>query len=198
MAESVIEATETVFLGLPKCGCFFPEAWEHTGQIHIHNFGLEERFIEEAEAKYNLIDDRSIETILPPIKRTRHKYETGYVVGVGGSTGMPGAPAMACFAALRAGAGIVRLFHPMEMEDEFGQIPIEIIHQGYREHDTKDIFKQMERASAIFLGPGMGNSPSAQALIVDILDKTDKPVVIDADALFIAENRIALSPVMPF
>lgn len=186
-----IHASATLFLGLPKIGCLFPKAWNFVGKMHIYNFGLEQRFIDEADADYLLIEEDQIGALLPKIERTRHKYQAGYVVGVGGSSGMPGAPLMTSFAALRAGAGIVRLLHPEEMRADFA--PYEVIRQAYREGDTQAILEAMKRASVIFVGPGMGTSAAALQILQGILPQVDKPCVIDAEALtLLSEHEITL------
>lgn len=181
VGEIAILACDTLFLGLPKVGCFTKEAWSYVGQIHHFDFGLRESFIAQAEAHYLLIDHSLIHAYLPKIDRTRHKYEAGYVVGIGGSSGMPGAPILASFAALRSGAGIVRLLHPEGMEQELTAAPCEVIRQGYR--DATTILEATAKASALFIGPGMGTSLSALEILKQILPQITKPCVIDAEAL---------------
>ncbi len=189
----VIKAKETLFLGLPKSECFIGEAWNYVGKIAVYDFGLPNESIEEAKADFYLIDDAMIEAYFPPILRTRHKYQAGYVVGLGGSPGMPGAPTMSSFAALRAGAGIVRLLHPQGMESELAFAPYEVIRQGYSQGDSQSILEAFSRASALFIGPGMGTSSSALELLQQIMPKINKSYVIDAEALtLIAQADIAL------
>lgn len=188
-----IQAAETIFLGLPKKGCFIGEAWNYTGKIHVHDFGLETTYSDQAETDFQLIDDSLIEAYFPPIVRTRHKYQAGYVVGLGGSPGMPGAPIMASFAALRSGAGIVRLLHPKGMEAELAFAPYEVIRQGYREGDVQAILDAFSRASAVFIGPGLGTSQAALDLLKKVMPEVDKPCVVDAEALtLIARHDISL------
>ena len=186
-----IHAMVTLFLGLPKVGCFLGDAWNYTGQISCYNFGLGEHFIKEASHEFTLIDEPLISSIFPPISRTRHKYEAGYVVGLGGSCGMSGAPILSSFAALRAGAGIVRLLHPKGMQSEFGNAPLELICQEFS--GSKDVLNAMERACSVFVGPGIGTSSTVLKLLRDVLPLVDKPCVIDADALtLLAHNEISL------
>ena len=190
---SAVRAFETLFLGLPKTGCFSQDVWDLVGNVRVHNFGLDQKYIDAAETSYVLIDDAWVRSILPKICRTRHKYEAGYVVGLGGSIGMPGAPVMSSFAALRAGAGIVRLLHPAGMEAELASTPFEVIRQGYSEGDLSTIVAAMDRASAVFIGPGMGTGPEALAVLQGVLPHLQKPCVIDADALtLLAEHDIPL------
>lgn len=174
-----IKAYQTLFLGLPKTGCFVGEAWSHVGKCFVHDFGLSKEFIQQAEANFEWLDLNSIEEFLPPIERCRHKYQAGYVVGLGGSKGMSGAPILSGFTALRSGAGIVRFLHPPEMPT--AQVPLELIHQGYQ--NPTEILMAMERASAVYIGPGMGMSEEAKETLAFVLPKIEKPCVIDADAL---------------
>ena len=196
IGKVAICACDTLFLGLPKTGCFFPEAWKYVGRVHVYNFGLENKWIESAKEDYLLIDDTMIWGLIPKIERTRHKYQAGYVVGLGGCKGMPGAPMMSSFAVLRTGAGIVRLLHPEGMEAELAFAPYEVIRQGYQEGDGDNkVIEAMQRASALFVGPGMGTSPSALKILKKVLSEVDKPCVIDADALtLLASSESALPP----
>lgn len=183
-----IKASATLFLGLPKSGCFVGDAWNHVGKCDVFNFGLQDKYIKQAKEEYTLIEE-NILTSLPPIERNRHKYEAGYVVGLGGSPGMPGALLMAGFAALRAGAGIVRVLHPVGMEHELSNAPFVLIRQGYK--DAKTALTAMEKANAVFIGPGIGISLPAAKLLKKVLPAITKPCVIDAEALtLIAADKI--------
>lgn len=190
-----MRADETLFLGLPKRGCFLGEAWNYVGQVHVFNFGLKEDVLEAAQADFIMIDEEMIREFLPPIVRTRHKYQAGYVVGLGGSPGMPGAPVMASFAALRAGAGIVRLCHPIAMTGEFVAAPRELIRQGYEDNDFGSILEAAKNASAFFMGPGMEKSDAALKMIKKIIPELKCPCVIDAQALtLLAADSIPFAP----
>lgn len=180
--SSGIHACETLCLGLPKTTIF--DSWENVGHLSILDFGLPQKYVDQANEEATLIEGIR----LPPIKRTRHKYEAGYVVGVGGSPGMPGAAILSSYACLRAGAGIVRLFHPAGMEAEFAGAPPELIRIGYQ--DSKPILEAVEKASAVFIGPGFGLK--AVDLLKELLQIT-KPCVIDAEALtLIGEHNLTL------
>lgn len=183
VANVAIQAKETLFLGLPKTGCFLGNAWNHVGHIHVFDFGLKEEFIAQAKEDFFLLEQSDIKPLFPKMTRSRHKYEAGYVVGIGGSPGMPGAAILASYAALKSGAGIVRLFHPMGMEAELSSAPFEIIRVGYKEGDYSSILKEVKRAKALFIGPGIGVSQEAINMLKTLLPAIDKPCVIDAEAL---------------
>ncbi len=179
-SAGLIHATETLCLGLPKTSLF--ECWENVGHLSIHDFGLQDEYIELADEAFDLIT----EIELPQIKRTRHKYEAGYVVAVAGSPGMAGAAILSSYATLKAGAGIVRLFHPFGMEAELAGAPPEIIRSSYR--DSKPILEAMQKAAAVFIGPGFGLDKVD--LLKELLE-TKTPSVIDAEALtLIGEQQL--------
>lgn len=149
-----IKANYTIFLGLPKIGFFLQQGWEHVGEIAPVDFGMPLQFIEKAHPEAHLIDESQAALAFPKIKRTRHKYERGYLLAIAGSINMPGAALMACLSALRAGAGIVRLFYPETMREELAFAPYELIKEGWDLKDASRIFEEEKRAKALIIGPG--------------------------------------------
>jgi NAD(P)H-hydrate epimerase len=47
-----------------------------------------------------------------------------------------------------------------------------------------DVFEATERASALAVGPGLGREEESKELVRRLLEETDVPAVVDADALF--------------
>lgn len=181
VATVAIKAALTVFLELPKSGFFLGQGWDHVGILHHACFGLGEKQIAGAQPLACLYNE---EFPLPSLKRTRHKYQAGYVLAVAGSPGMPGAALLASLAALKSGAGIVRLFHPCGMEAELGCAPYELIRQGWDGKKLSVIQDQEARAKAILIGPGIGRTTGARRMLQRLLKHINVPMVIDADALF--------------
>lgn len=190
---SVIRAAETAFLGLPKLGFFLNQGWNAVGNLRFVDFGLNEEYIEEMVTPLEMLDEFLMLPLLPPIKRNRHKYEAGYVVGVAGSAAMPGAAMLASMAALKGGAGIVRLMHPEGIETQLAASPYELIRTAFNPSKPEEILNYMKKASSAFIGPGLGQLPAICACLSKILPKIEVPCVIDADALnIISEQKMAL------
>ncbi len=116
-------------------------------------------------------------TALPPLPDRpvdAHKGHFGRVLVVGGSVGMAGAPALAALAALRSGAGLVRVACPPEIRGTVATLVPCATLGGLRDNDR---YRPTVRA----VGPGAGDT-----LVQDlpwILQDRDTPAVIDADGL---------------
>lgn len=183
-----IRAAMTISLGLPKLGFFLKQGWDHVGALRHESFGLKEKYIVQAKPVAYLLNETMISHLMPPMKRTRHKYEAGYVLAIAGSLGMPGAALLASYAALRSGAGIVRLFHPAGMEAELSGAPYELIREGWDLKSLKGIREQAKRAKAMLIGPGIGRTKKAEKMFKDVITGINLPAVIDADALYFLAN----------
>lgn len=182
---SVIQATETFFLELPKTGFFLNNGWNVTGKLQGIDFGLPPTIIHEASADFHLITEEEIRAILPPIKRNRYKYQAGFVIGLAGSPTMPGAALLSSLAALRGGSGMVRLLYPKGMEMELANAPYELIKIPYHDDRPEEITQIMQKAGATFIGPGLGRSDQTLHLLQNVIPFLQNPCVMDADALIL-------------
>ncbi len=188
-----IRATETFFLGLPKIGFFLKEGWNFVGKLRHIDFGLPLSFSEQAAAPFELLSQEEVSAWLPPIKRNRHKYQAGYVIGLAGSLTMPGAALLSSLAALRGGSGMVRLFYPKGMEAELAGSPYELIKLPYSYDQPQEVLETMQKAKATFVGPGLGRSEQVLQVLKQVLPFLSQPCVIDADALTLfAEHPFSL------
>ncbi|KAG6559227.1 Bifunctional NAD(P)H-hydrate repair enzyme Nnr [Candidatus Rhabdochlamydia oedothoracis] len=168
-----IHATKTIYLELAKTGFFLRDGWDHVGEIVRGGFGLPE---DQVKASACLLNLSSLK--LPLIQRSWHKYQKGYVVAIAGSEEMPGAAVLASYAALRSGAGIVRVFSPDKI-----LVPYEMMHQTLDDKNFDALDQEIARAKAVLVGPGLGRVKKTDKIVQHLL-KFNKPLVIDADALF--------------
>ncbi len=128
---------------------------------------------------------------LPKRSPFGHKGDYGLTLLVGGSRGMSGAIALAGKAALRAGAGLVRLAVPESIlatvasfSPEIMTCPLPESRGGRIALDASSaILRQCETAKAVALGPGLGRSLGLTALVVRLFRQIEKPLLVDADAL---------------
>lgn len=140
---------------------------------------------------------------LPARPRDGHKGTFGIVLVVGGSidgaTHMLGAPALTGLGALRAGCGLLRLMMPAPILDAaLASLPsatgIALPVDSQKQVIPFEAVAEFDRAAAsatcIAIGPGLGSSDAARALVIRAIQRDDVPLVIDADAL----NALAATP----
>jgi NAD(P)H-hydrate epimerase len=112
-----------------------------------------------------------------------HKGMFGRVLIVGGSDEMIGAPVLAGTAALRIGSGLVQIAVPKVILPAAISITPELIGLGLARSMAKDrLMKEADKADALVIGPGLGQSDEAAARLVRLI-RLDKAMVLDADAL---------------
>lgn len=180
---TAIKAAKTLFLELPKTGFFIGNGWNYIGELESVDFGLPRQFIDEAHQDFLLLVPSQVASYLPSIQPNRHKYEAGYVVGLTGSSGMSGAAMLSGASSLRAGAGIVRLWHPEGTQAEMSTIFPELLHNYYA-HNFEELIASFNKASANYFGPGIGRSQETFNILSRLLQSVSSPCVLDADALF--------------
>lgn len=128
---------------------------------------------------------------LPPRQPESHKGDFGSALLIGGSRGMAGAVAMSGMAALRGGAGLVRLAVPLVCQEVIAAFEPSYMTVGLPADDAGRISRaarellaeQAEKATAIGCGPGLGRSPDLDELVEWLYGDINLPAVFDADAL---------------
>jgi NAD(P)H-hydrate epimerase len=143
-----------------------------------------------AKTRHNRVS-AEILGLVPRRREEDNKYTAGSVVVVGGSAGKTGAACLAAEASLRAGAGICTACVPASLSHVFEQRLLEVMtlscpdENGVMTLDAADaILEAAERAGAVALGPGLGRTDGTRALVGYLLDRLDKPIVLDADGLW--------------
>ena len=121
----------------------------------------------------------------------------GHVLVVGGAEGKSGAPAMASLAALRAGAGLVTAAVAGSILPLVAAVAPELMTAPLPQSSTGDLHPEaidfdalLEKKTVLAIGPGLGQLPGAETLLLELLNRTRVPVVLDADAL----NLLARHP----
>ncbi len=182
---AAIYADLTIYLGLLKVGHLFNQGYEHVGQIAGIDFGISKKYIDDIEAFAYVVNPKVATRNLPHHKRTSNKYTVGQVGLYSGSPNYSGAAILACHAALRTGAGIVRLYHPEGVEKLVTNMAPEVIRTKF---DLNAISEESNRIKAFLVGPGLGRSKEVQDNLEKLYKVGNCPFVIDADALFFFEN----------
>jgi len=135
---------------------------------------------------------------LAPRGAESHKGDFGRAVLIGGSTGMSGAISLSGMSALRSGAGLVRLAVPRDCQSTVSAFEPSYMTLGLTCDaagrialaDRDELKSQVESASALACGPGLGRSADLNELVAWLYAEVSTPIVFDADAL----NALAEQP----
>lgn len=116
-----------------------------------------------------------------------HKGQFGRVSIVAGSVGKTGAAQLAGLGALRGGAGLVTMAVPEACVGRVTHIP-EYMTFGLPDRDGTVTGEGVDAlldvpCDVIAVGPGLGTGPGPLALVKSLLERSDIPLVLDADAL---------------
>jgi NAD(P)H-hydrate epimerase len=177
---AAVRADLTVtFIGL-KRGLFTLQAPDHTGVVQFADLAVPQQVYDTVPCACSRLELEPLLERLPPRSATAHKGLFGTVLVVGGDHGMAGAASLAAEAALRCGAGLVRVAtRPEHVAALVARTP-EAMPRGV--DSDEDFAPLLEAADVLVLGPGLGSSPWSRQLLQRSLD-SGKPAVLDADAL---------------
>ena len=180
----------TVTFGVEKLGTMLYPGREYANQVLIADIGFPSESIERVKGRFFTFDD-SDRNRIPKRPAYSNKGDYGKVLIVAGSKNMSGAALLSALAAYRTGAGMVKIF-TVEENRQILQIGIpEAVIVTYNakeaEDETEDFTNRLLHhcnwASAIVLGPGLGQEPYVRYLVEVALRNANVPLIIDADGL---------------
>lgn len=179
--EGAVRAAATVTFAALKPGLLLGPGAELSGHVQLVDIGLD-----AGRARMHLVEDADVG--LPPRPRQAHKWQSAVFV-VAGSAGMAGAALLAGRAALRAGAGNVRLGVPgaeVALLPPTEMVGIPLPAEGW----AGAVLEAAEKCRAIVVGPGIGRGASTTADVRRLLAEAPVPVVVDADALAAVDGTV--------
>jgi NAD(P)H-hydrate epimerase len=136
---------------------------------------------------------------LAPRPPDSHKGDYGRALLIGGSQGMAGAIALAGQACLRSGAGLVKIATAAVCQPTVAAFEASAMTVALR-CDSKGriaasarsaIAAAVDEADVVACGPGLGRSSDLLKLVGWLYGHVDKPMVVDADALFALAKKPA-------
>ncbi len=181
-----VRADLTVTFGWPKPCHVERGPAARCGRVAVADLGFVEP---EGPISREAVAVRDVAVLLPRRAAESHKGTYGRLLVLGGSRGMAGAPALACRAAHRSGAGLVTAAVPDDVRA--------IVHTLTPETTSIGGEPDFGRFTALAVGPGWGDGASAREMLARAA-AAPVPAVFDADALnlaggaaFFAGRRVA-------
>jgi NAD(P)H-hydrate epimerase len=127
--------------------------------------------------------------LIEPRAADSHKGDYGRILVVAGSRGLTGSASLCARAALRSGAGLVTVATPASavpivasLGAEYMTLPLDEAADGTVAESALDRILAF-KADVIAVGPGIGRTASAAAVVHGLVARSSVPLVLDADAL---------------
>ncbi len=186
-----VKADLTVTFGFPKVGQVIYPGYDYVGRLARIDIGITDEAIAKVPAQYHLTEPVDFDYLFRGDKQDIHKGNRGHLLILAGSTGKTGAAALTALGALRAGAGLVTLGVPENLNTileakltEAMTEPLPATEDGSLSVEAEGRIKAlMEGKTAVALGPGLSTNDETVTLVRRLVENCDLPMVIDADGL---------------
>ncbi len=177
------EASHTITFIALKPGLLTLDGPDHCGEVHLDTIDVDAEALTPAPGRE--ITPALFAAQINPRRANSHKGSYGDAALVGGAPGMVGAAVLAGRAAIHLGAGrvLLGLLDP-------AALAVDILRPELMFRAAAELLAD-PAMSAIAVGPGLGQSDSAHALVATAIG-LEKPLVLDADAL----NLVAADPAL--
>lgn len=186
---AVIRACYTLSFEAPFLSFFFSENEVYTGQWFIIGINLYGPVKEKTVSPYYWVEAADVKKIVKQRGRFSHKGNFGHALLVAGSKGKTGAAILAARACLRAGCGLLTCHVPLSSYPIIQAACPEAMSETDEHTDYITHPGDTEKYDALGIGPGLGTQPETAAMLINLIANSNKPLLLDADAL----NIIALN-----
>ena len=154
---------------------------EYAGEIVVANIGI------PLEAEL-FVGPGDLKSIYRPRSPYSKKGDNGRILVVGGSEDYAGAPALVALASLRAGADLAIVAAPVSVANVIRSyspnlIVRELCDKNLCPADISYVLNLAEKCDVMVIGPGLGLREETVVAVSEIIKRSRKPMVIDADAL---------------
>lgn len=186
---NIIRADVTLSIQLPKLSFLFPENEDIVGEWEMLDIQLKQSFIDSVPSAYSILEESEVRSLVKPRKRFAHKGTFGHGLLIAGSYGMAGASILSAKACLKSGIGLLTVHVPIHNHDLLQvTVPEAIVHTDIQER----YFAQpthLNKYSALAIGPGLGREEDTALAMMEQIQGSNLPIVLDADAINILSTH---------
>ncbi len=194
--ENCVKADFTVAISTLKMAHILPPANAYCGDIQTVNIGIPEDCYEDEYI--NTITEEDVRASFKPIDKNANKGTFGHQLNICGSYNMFGAAVISAKAAVRSGAGLVKLMLPKSAYPLAAAHLTQPIFRPSAENDCgtfsdaaiRDFDAERDWADSIVLGCGIGKNDDTAFLCEYVARNAKCPLIIDADGINCLGERI--------
>lgn len=175
MMGAAVQADMTVTFGFLKLGTFLYPGARYAGRVVKADIGItRDSFLQRPPHMFTFTE--KISELMPARPADGNKGTFGKIALLAGSEGMAGAAILSGKGAFAAGCGMVKLVGPDSNRMVLQQTLPEAM-------TAQDIAEAAEWADVIAAGPGLSAGEAAKKQLRYLIRETDKPLILDADAI---------------
>ena len=194
---NIIHADLTLTLQQKKLSMLLADTQLYLGRLKVLDIRLSQEYIQKADCKYQLLEENDIRKLMRPRSDFAHKGSMGNALLIAGSYGMSGAAVLASKACLRAGVGKVTIQTPKRNYDIMQISVPEAVLQLDHEETYFSEPTETDPFSAVGIGPGLGTNENTAIALIAQIRRTNRPLIIDADAINILATHRAWMQQLP-
>ncbi len=196
ISGAAVRADCLVVLGALKQGLLFAPAKHCYKKLVLDTISIPDHIFDETAEFKAVYNNKEIASMLGCRNSDSHKGTYGKLGIIAGSVGMTGAACLCADAAVRSGAGIIKLAVPKSLNAIFEVKLTEQMTCPMPENengalaDSKELVEFADQSTALVMGPGLSRASEGALFIPKILSVYTGPAVIDADGI----NSIVSNP----
>lgn len=191
------------FAGL-KRGLLGTPGDELAGHVSVVPIGVPEAELARGVNTF-LLEPGDVAPRFPPRARAAHKGTYGHLLLVAGSLGKTGAAALGAAAAMRSGCGLVTVATPASQQPIVAAHVLEAMTTPLPEAPARTLALKAREVvaelaaprDAVAIGPGLGLEDETRQVVRSLIEKLDKPMAVDADALTALTGHLELLRAAP-
>ncbi|WP_300462077.1 NAD(P)H-hydrate dehydratase [Desulfobacula sp.] len=193
-----VKADATATFAAAKRGQILYPGQTYTGDLAVIDIGIPHFIAREKNISLSVMEKKDIAAWFHPRGFQTHKGSYGHLLVIAGSVGKTGAAALCANAAMRCGTGLVTLGVAQSLNPIMESLVLEPMtcplperEKGYlSDHCLAEIQTLLTGKQALALGPGLGTRAGTRQLVQALIQTSEVPLILDADAL----NGIADTP----
>ncbi len=196
VCKNCVKADFTIAISTLKYAHILPPANSYCGDTIVIDIGIPADCYNDNYV--NAINFDQVKDIFPKCDKNANKGTFGTLLNLCGSYPMPGAAVICTKAALKTGAGLVKLTLPKSAYPLAAAHLVQNVFHPVSENDkgtfsakcTEEISADIKTADCVAAGCGIGCNDDTKTVIDFLLENAEVPVILDADGINCISNHI--------
>ena len=196
--KNAVKADLTIAISTLKYAHIQPPSNALCGEIELVDIGIPKDCYDSDYPE--TIDFEAVKNCFAPRDKNANKGSFGHQLNICSSYKMFGAGVIATKAALRGGAGLVKLMLPKSAYPLAAAHLVQPLFEPAEENEEKTFSKdaintvnsQLSWANSVVFGCGIGVNDDTKALCEYVIKNSEAPIILDADGINCINGRISI------